>query len=143
MRYMGLDLGSKTLGVSTSDITNTISTIVTTLRCKENDYEAFLEPLADIVKKYNITTIVLGLPKNMDNTLGDRANLTLKFKKRLEDYFKLKVVLEDERLTSVISNNILLEADVSRKKRKQKVDGIAANVILQSFLDKEKNKNER
>jgi len=140
---MGLDLGSKTLGVATSDITNTIATITTTLRCKENDYESFLEPLKDIINEYSITTIVLGFPKNMDNTLGNRANLTLEFKKRLEDYFRLEVILEDERLTSVISNNILLEADVSRKKRKQKVDGIAANVILQSFLDKEKNKNER
>ena len=143
MRYLGLDLGSKTLGIATSDITNTIATTYTTLRCEENDYNSFLEPLKKIIKDYNITNIILGFPKNMDNTIGERANITLDFKKALEEYFKINVILEDERLTSVISNNILLTADVSRKKRKKKVDGIAATIILQSYLDKENNKNER
>lgn len=143
MRCLGLDLGSKTLGIATSDITNTIATTYTTLRCEENDYMAFLEPLSRIIKEYNITTIILGLPKNMNNTIGERANITLDFKKVLEDNFNIDVIMQDERLTSVISNNILLEADMSRKKRKKKVDGIAATVILQSYLDKENNKNER
>ena len=79
----------------------------------------------------------------MDNTIGDRANITIEFKKKLEEYFNIEVILEDERLTSVISNNVLIKADVSRKKRKKKVDGIAATIILQSYLDKENNKNER
>ncbi len=143
MRYIGLDLGSKTLGIATSDITNTIATTYTTLRCEENDYDSFIEPLNNIIKEYNITKIILGLPKNMDNTIGDRANITIEFKKKLEEYFNIEVILEDERLTSVISNNVLIKADVSRKKRKKKVDGIAATIILQSYLDKENNKNER
>jgi putative Holliday junction resolvase len=143
MRYIGLDLGSKTLGVATSDYTNTIATINTTLRCQEEENDSFLEPLKKIIESYDITTIVLGLPKNMDNSLGERAIRTLEFKKKLEEYFHLEVIMEDERLTSVISNNVLLEADISRKKRKKKVDGIAAQIILQSFLDKEKIKNER
>ena len=72
----------------------------------------------------------------MDNSIGERAKITLEFKKLLESEFKIEVIMEDERLTSVISNNILLEADLSRKKRKQKVDGLAAEVILQSYLDR-------
>ena len=116
MRYIGLDLGSKTLGIATSDITNTIATTYTTLRCEENDYDSFIEPLNNIIKEYNITKIILGLPKNMDNTIGDRANITIEFKKKLEEYFNIEVILEDERLTSVISNNVLIKADVSRKK---------------------------
>jgi putative Holliday junction resolvase len=143
MRYIGLDLGSKTLGVATSDYTNTIATTLTTLRCNEGECDTFIKPLEEIINSYGITSIVLGLPKNMDNSLGERALLTLEFKKKLEEYFKLEVIMEDERLTSVISNNVLIKADVSRKKRKKKVDGIAAQIILQSFLDKEKNKNER
>ena len=72
----------------------------------------------------------------MDNSVGDRAKITLDFKKMLEDEFDINVILEDERLTSVISNNVLIEADLSRKKRKRKVDGIAAIVILQNYLDR-------
>ena len=74
----------------------------------------------------------------MNNTLGDRANITLEFKKMLEDELKISVILEDERLTSVISNNILISANISRKKRKKKVDGMAAVLILQGYLDKNK-----
>ena len=140
MRYIGLDLGSKTLGVATSDFTNTIATTNCTLRCDEGNYEAFLEPLRKIIIEYQIDKIVLGLPKNMDNSLGERSFITLDFKKKLEEYLGLDVIMEDERLTSVISNNILIKADLSRKKRKKKVDGIAAQIILQSYLDKENKK---
>ena len=72
----------------------------------------------------------------MDNSIGERALITLEFKKKLEDAFNIEVIMEDERLTSVISNNILIEADLSRKKRKKKVDGVAAQIILQSYLDR-------
>ena len=136
MRYLGLDLGSKTLGVSVSDSTNTIANVLTTLRFKDEDYDMLIEPLAKIISSNDIGKIVLGYPKNMDNSLGERALITLEFKKKLEDKFDIEVILEDERLTSVISNNILIEADVSRKKRKKKVDGIAALVILQNYLDR-------
>ena len=136
MRYLGLDLGSKTLGVSISDKTNTIANVLTTLRFNENDYDSLIEPLTKIIKDNDINIIILGYPKNMDNSVGDRALITLDFKKRLEEVFDINVILEDERLTSVISNNVLIEADVSRKKRKKKVDGIAAIVILQNYLDR-------
>ena len=133
MRYMGLDLGSKTLGIAISDTTKTIANVLTTLRFKNEDYKSLLGPLSDIIKENSISKIILGYPKNMDNSIGERAKITLEFKKILESKFKIEVIMEDERLTSVISNNILLEADLSRKKRKQKVDGLAAEIILQSY----------
>ena len=138
MRYLGLDLGSKTLGIAISDITKTIASTLKTLYFKDENYESLIEPLREIILDNDIEKIVLGLPKNMDNSLGMRANITLEFKKMLENAFDMEVVMEDERLTSVISNNILIEADMSRKKRKKKVDGIAAQIILQSYLDKMK-----
>ncbi len=138
MRYLGLDLGSKTLGVALSDTTKTIASTLKTIYFKDENYNSLIEPLREIIFDNNVERIVLGLPKNMDNSLGMRANITLEFKKILENTFNIEVIMEDERLTSVISNNILIEADMSRKKRKKKVDGIAAQIILQSYLDKMK-----
>ena len=138
MRCLGLDLGSKTLGIAISDTTNTIATIYTTLRFDEDDYDSLIPQLKDIVLKNDIDVIVLGLPKNMNNTLGKRAEITLDFKDMLEKKLDVKVALMDERLTSVISNNVMIEADMSRKKRKKKVDGIAAQIILQDYLDRER-----
>ena len=136
MRCLGLDLGSKTLGVAISDRTNLIASVYTTLRFDDEDYNSLIEPLREIILKEEIDTLVLGFPKNMNNTLGERAMITLEFKNMLESEFGLKVVMEDERLTSVISNNILISANMSRNKRKKKVDGIAAEIILQSYLDR-------
>ena len=136
MRYLGLDLGSKTLGIAISDRTNTIASIYKTIFFKEDDYDSLIPELINIVKEENISVIVLGLPKNMNNTIGTRAEITLEFKKKLEDSIGIKVELMDERLTSVIANNVLINADVSRKKRKKKVDGMAALLILQSYIDK-------
>lgn len=138
MRYLGLDLGSKTLGISISDTTLTIATVLTTLHFETDNYDSLLKPLENIIKEQNITKIILGYPLNMDGTIGERAKISLEFQKKLKDYFKLEVILQDERLTSVISNKVLIDADISRKKRKKKVDGIAANLILQSYLDKER-----
>lgn len=136
MRCLGLDLGSKTLGISISDRTNVIASIYTTLYFKDEDYQSLILPLKDIIIKENIDTLVLGLPKNMNNTLGERALITLNFKDMLEQETGLNVIMEDERLTSVISNNVLIEANVSRNKRKKKVDGMAAVIILQGYLDR-------
>lgn len=136
MRYMGLDLGSKTLGVAISDPTKTIANVLTTIRFKDENYDLLISPLADIIKEYQVSKIILGYPKNMNNTVGERAMITLDFKEKLENNFNIEVIMEDERLTSVISNNVLIEADLSRKKRKQKVDGIAAEIILQGYLDR-------
>ena len=138
MRYLGLDLGSKTLGLAISDYTNTIATSIKTIYFKDEDYNSLIEPLKEIIKEYDVSYLVLGLPKNMDNSLGKRADITLEFKKLLESEIGLEVIMEDERLTSVISNNILISADVSRKKRKKHVDKMAASIILQSYLDRRK-----
>ena len=143
MRCLGLDLGSRTLGIAISDRTNCIASVYTTIYFKDEDYDSLIFPLSDIINKEEIDTLVLGLPKNMNNSLGERALITLDFKKKLEEQFGLNVIMEDERLTSVISNNVLIEADVSRKKRKKKVDGIAAVIILQGYLDKYKRGEER
>lgn len=136
MRCLGLDLGSKTLGIAISDRTNLIASVYTTLRFNDEDYNSLIEPLREIILKEEIDTLVLGFPKNMNNTLGERAMITLEFKNMLEKEFGLRVVMEDERLTSVSANNILISADMSRNKRKKKVDGIAAEIILQGYLDK-------
>ena len=138
MRYLGLDLGSKTLGIAISDMTNTIASVYTTLYFEDEDYHSLILPLKDIILKENITELVLGLPKNMNNTLGERALITLEFKDMIERELEIKVNMEDERLTSVISNNVLIDANVSRKKRKKKVDGMAAVIILQGYLDRNK-----
>ena len=140
MRYLGLDLGSKSLGISISDKTNTIASLYKTIYFDEDDYDYAISCLKEIIDKEEITALVLGYPKNMNNTLGKRALITLEFKKKLEDN-NYKVYLEDERLTSVISNNVLITGGVRRKKRKLKTDGMSAQLILQSYLDKERNGN--
>ena len=136
MRCLGLDLGSKTLGIAISDRTNFIASVYKTIFFKDEDYNSLIEPLREIVLNEDIGVIVLGLPKNMNNSLGPRAMITLEFKEILEKELGIEVVMEDERLTSVISNNILISANISRNKRKKKVDGMAAEIILQSYLDK-------
>ena len=138
MRYLGLDLGTKTLGVSVSDITHTIANSLTIIKFQENDYDAIYKELKSIIEEYEIKKIVLGLPKNMNNTIGDRALTTLKFKEKLFEWFGLEVIMQDERLTTKEATNYLLEADMSRKKRKKKIDALAANIILQTYLDKRK-----
>ena len=139
MRYLGIDLGSKTVGLAMSDTTLTIASTYKTIFFKDEDYNSTINEIKDIIKEYNITKIILGLPKNMNNTLGERAEITLKYKELLEKSTDLPVIMFDERLTLVISNSILIEADMSRKKRKKKVDSIAAQIILQDYLNKEKN----
>ena len=135
MRILGLDLGTKTLGVAISDPSELIATGLTTIRFAENSYKDSLNELKGIIEEYNVKAIVIGLPKNMNNSLGFAAQRTKEFETILEEEFKLPIFEQDERLTSVTANNILLQADVSRKKRKDKVDTIAATIILQNYLD--------
>lgn len=135
MRYLGLDLGTKTLGVSLSDRSALISSSYKTITFSEGDFESTLDELKQIVDEFDIKTCVLGLPKNMDNSLGFAAERSLNFKKLLEDKLNLEVVLQDERMSSVEANNILIKGDISRKKRKKVVDSLSANIILQRFLD--------
>ncbi len=139
MRYIGLDLGTKTLGVSLSN--GVIATNFMTIRHNEN-YDYLIDEVVKIVRDKKIDKIVLGFPKNMNNSIGERANITLKFKEKLEKACNLEVIMEDERLTSCVANKVLIEADTRRKKRKERVDGVASVIILQSYLDR-KDKNER
>lgn len=138
MRYLGLDLGTKTLGVAVSDLTGTIATSLTILR-HDNNHDYLIEELKKIITEKDIETIVLGLPKNMNNTIGERGEMVLSFKEKLEKSTSLPVILEDERLTTRVAENILITADVSRKKRKKVIDKMAANIILQSYLDRRGN----
>ena len=108
MRYLGLDLGSKTLGISLSDFTNTIASNYDIIRFKDEDYVSLVNSISDIIKDNDIGYIVLGLPKNMNNTIGTRANISYMFKDLLEKKYNIPVILEDERLTSRISNDILI-----------------------------------
>ena len=133
MRYIGLDLGTKTLGISLSN--GVIATNYKTMRHNE-DYDYLVDEVGKIVKEENVDKIVLCFPKNMNNTIGERAKITLSFKEKLENKTKLEVILEDERLTSCVANQVLIKADTSRKKRKERVDGVASVVILQSYLDR-------
>lgn len=135
MRYIGLDLGTKTLGIAVSDKTETIASAITTLRFSENNPEEVLDDLTKIIDEYKVEAIVIGLPKNMNNSLGFAAERTRNFVKILNDTYDIPVYEQDERLSSVTANNVLLQADISRKKRKSKVDTVAATVILQNYLD--------
>lgn len=141
MRILGFDLGTRTLGISISDYTNTIATTYKTIRFNEKDYDSIIPEIKNIVKEFDVTKIVLGLPKNMNNSIGDRGLETLEFKKKLEDNLNIEVVMQDERLTTVQATNYMLEADISRKKRKKKIDSLAANIILQTYLDTKKGRD--
>ena len=141
MRILGFDLGTRTLGISISDYTNTIATTYKTIRFNEREYDSIIPEIKNIVNEFNVQKIVLGLPKNMNNSIGDRGLETLEFKKKLEDNLNIEVIMQDERLTTVQATNYMLEADISRKKRKKKVDSLAANIILQTYLDTMKGRN--
>ncbi len=141
MRCIGLDLGSRTLGISMSDASGTIATSFKVIRHNE-EYDRLIEELKPIIDEYKVETIVLGLPKNMNGTLGPKGELSYNFKEMLEDKFHLEVILQDERLTTVEATNVLIQGDMSRMKRKKVVDSLAATIILQSYLDKKK-KEER
>ena len=136
MRYLGFDLGTKTLGISISDKTNTIASSLKTIRFSNVD--DIINDIKQIIDENSITCIILGLPKNMNNTIGEASNRTIIFKEKLGSILNIEIIFEDERMTSVIANNLMISDNVSRKKRKQKVDAIAATIILQQYLDRRK-----
>ncbi len=133
MRYLGLDLGSKTLGISISE-TGVIAHNYDVIRHNE-EYDHLVNVVKDIVKKENIDVVVLGFPKNMNNSVGIKGNLSIDFKEKLEKKINIPIYLQDERLTTVIANNTLIQGDVSRKNRKKVVDSVAATIILQDYLN--------
>ena len=135
MKYLGLDLGSRTLGVAVSDKKGILASSLKTINHNE-DYDYLLEEVKKLVLELEIEAIVLGFPKNMNNTIGPKGELSLEFKEKLETSLKKPVYLQDERLTTVSAQNVLIEGNMSRKKRKKVVDSVAATIILQTFLDK-------
>ena len=138
MRYIGLDLGTKTLGIALSDKLGILASPLKTIKFEEENYESLLSELELIIKENDIKTAILGLPKNMNNSLGFASERSMNFKTLLEDKLGLEVILEDERLSSVEANNVMISADLSRNKRKEKVDALAASIILQRYLDRRK-----
>lgn len=136
MRVMGLDYGSKTVGVAVSDLLGiTAQGVETIQRKEENKLRRTLARIEELVKEYEVDRIVLGFPKNMNNTVGERAEKSLEFKAMLERRIGLPVTLWDERLTTVEAERTLIESSVRRENRKKYVDKIAAVFILQGFLD--------
>lgn len=142
MRVLGLDYGEKTIGVAISDELLLTAQGIEIIR-RENE-EAIKKSVARIgflIKEYNVTSIILGFPKNMNNTEGDRCIKTRLFKERLERNFKrIDIVLWDERMSTIAAERSLLEADLSRKKREDVIDKMAAVFILQGYLNSIKNK---
>lgn len=133
-----MDLGTKTLGIAISDLTNTIARPLKKIVFENENYESLLPLIKEIVNREKISKIILGFPKNMNNTLGSRALETIEFQKKLENYLNIEVILQDERRTSIEANNYMLEANLSRKKRKAKIDTLSAVIILQTYLNKTK-----
>ena len=136
MRILGLDYGSKTVGVAVSDpLGLTAQRLDNIWRKQENKLRQTLARIKELVDEYQAEQIVLGYPKNMNNTVGERAEKALEFKEMLEKRTGLPVIMWDERLTTVEADRTLMEAGVRRENRKQYLDGLAAVFILQGYLD--------
>ena len=142
MRYLGLDLGSRTLGVAISDKTGLIASNLKVIHHNE-EYDMLLGEVKNLVLEYEVDGIVLGFPKNMNNTIGPKGELSIEFKEKLEKIVNIPIYLQDERLTTKSAIDTLIQGDVSRKKRKKVVDSVAATIILQSFLDRRKEYEEK
>ncbi|CAJ1228725.1 Holliday junction resolvase RuvX [Lactiplantibacillus xiangfangensis] len=137
MKLMGLDVGSRTVGVAVSDIFGWTAQSVEIVRINEDEEEFGIDRIAELVKEHETKGFVLGLPKNMNNSLGPRAEASKHYGDLLTARFHLPVDFEDERLTTVEADRMLVEeANVSRKKRKKVIDKLAAGLILQNYLDR-------
>ena len=140
MRVMGLDYGSKTIGVAISDPLGRKALGIEIIRREEeNKLRKSLRRIEELIKEYQVEEIVLGFPKNMNNTIGERAEKSLQLKETLERRCKLPVIMWDERLTTVEANRTLMESKVRRENRSKYVDMIAAVFILQGYLDSKAN----
>lgn len=136
MRILGLDYGTKTVGVSISDeLLLTAQSLETITRKSEKKLRQTLARIEEIIEEYGVTSIVLGLPKNMNETEGERVEATREFADMVEHRTGLKVVLWDERLTTIQAERVLIESGVRRENRKAVIDQLAAGFILQSYLD--------
>ena len=135
MKYLGLDLGSRTLGLAISDALGMFARAYDTLRFEDDDYDYAVNETINICKKEGINEIVLGNPKHMNGDEGIRSQISYDFKKKIEEKSDIKVYLLDERLTTVRVDKAMIMGNMSRQKRHQKKDEMAAVVILQDFLD--------
>ncbi|MFC8053883.1 Holliday junction resolvase RuvX [Bacillus cereus] len=135
MRILGLDVGTKTVGVAMSDEMGWTAQGLETIRINEERSNFGFDRISELVKQYNVDKIVVGLPKNMNGTIGPRGEACQQFAENLRELLQLDVVMWDERLSTMAAERLLISADVSRKKRKQVIDKMAAVVILQGFLD--------
>jgi putative Holliday junction resolvase len=132
-RLMGLDYGDKTIGIALSDELGWTAQGLEVIRRSSSEKD--LARLREVIEQYNVHELVVGLPKNMNNTIGPRAEMCIAFAEYLQEVFEMPVHLWDERLTTVSAQRMLIEADVSRKKRKQVIDKMAAALILQNYMD--------
>ena len=136
MRILGLDYGSKTVGAAISDpLGITAQGVETIWRKQENHLRQTLARIEELISEYQVERIVLGYPKNMNNTIGERAQKSLEFKEMLEKRTGLEVVLWDERLTTVEADRTMMQVGIRRENRKEYVDELAAIFILQGYLD--------
>jgi putative Holliday junction resolvase len=133
LRILGIDYGNKRVGIAVSDSLGWTAQPLTTLQM--HGHQELLTEIKEYINKYNIEKIVVGMPYNMDGTMGQRAEITQAFINFLKNNLELPIILQDERLTTIQAKNILLEADVSRQGRKKVIDKLAASLILQSYLD--------
>jgi putative holliday junction resolvase len=132
---MGLDVGSKTVGIAISDELGWTAQGLKTLKINEEKNEFGFEEIGQLIKEYGISKVIIGLPKNMNGTIGPRGEASKQYAQEVENQFSVETVLWDERLTTMAAERVLLEADVSRKKRKKVIDKMAAMMILQGYLD--------
>jgi putative holliday junction resolvase len=138
MRILGLDVGSKTVGVALSDEFGWTAQGLETIKIDEENNEFGFARLGKIIEEYQVSQVVIGYPKNMNGTIGPRAEASQRYADQVESLFSIPVVLWDERMTTMAAERVLLEADMSRKKRKKVIDKMAAVMILQGYLDSKK-----
>ncbi|HLR19774.1 MAG TPA: Holliday junction resolvase RuvX [Staphylococcus sp.] len=135
-KILGLDVGSKTVGIAISDLMGWTAQGLETLRIDEKNNDLGIEQLIEIIKKENVGSVVIGLPKNMNNSIGFRGEASLQYKEQLQEALPtVEIIMWDERLSTMAAERSLLEADVSRQKRKKVIDKMAAVFILQGYLD--------
>ncbi|MBV6683923.1 Holliday junction resolvase RuvX [Rossellomorea sp. RS05] len=138
MRTMGLDVGSKTVGVAISDAFGWTAQGIETIKIDEEKNTFRLDRIKELAEEYEVSKVVVGLPKNMNNTIGPRGEASQAYGELVRIELGVPVVFWDERLSTMAAERVLLEADVSRKKRKKVIDKMAASMILQGFLDSQK-----
>ena len=135
-KIIGLDVGSKTVGIAISDLMGWTAQGLDTLRIDEEKNELGINQLVDIIQKEKVGTVIIGLPKNMNNSIGFRGEASLQYKEQIKEALpSLEIIMWDERLSTMAAERSLLEADVSRQKRKKVIDKMAAVFILQGYLD--------